>query len=150
MKKLFLFGLLLTSQCLLAQLKIAKVFTDHVVLQRQKPIPVWGWAKPNESVTLTFAGQKQTAQANQEGKWMVKFSPLEAGGPFTLEVQGSAEKIALQDVLIGDVWLCSGQSNMEWPVKQADNFSQEKRTLIFLKYAIFLWNMKLQLNLKST
>lgn len=137
MKKLFLFCLLLTSQCLLAQLKIAKVFTDHVVLQRQKPIPVWGWAKPNESVTLTFAGQKQTAQANQEGKWMVKFSPLEAGGPFTLEVQGSAEKIALQDVLIGDVWLCSGQSNMEWTVKQADNFSQEKKNADYPKIRHF-------------
>jgi sialate O-acetylesterase len=81
MKKLILFCLLLTSQSILAQLKIAKVFTNHVVLQRQKPIPVWGWAKPNESVVLTLAGQKQTTQANQEGKWMVKFSPLEAGGP---------------------------------------------------------------------
>jgi hypothetical protein len=61
---------------------------------------------------------------------------------FTLDVQGVTEKIALQDVLIGDVWLCSGQSNMEWTVKQADNFSNEKRMLITRKFVIFLWNMK--------
>ncbi|MFY7827648.1 MAG: sialate O-acetylesterase [Flectobacillus sp.] len=137
MKKLFLFCLLLTSQSLLAQLKLAKVFTDYMVLQRQKPIPVWGWAKPNESVVLTLAGQKQTTQANQEGKWMVKFSPLEAGGPFTLEVQGGGEKIAFNDVLIGDVWLCSGQSNMEWTVKQADNFVNEKKNADYPKIRHF-------------
>ncbi len=114
------------NSAIFAQVKLARLFSDHVVLQRQKPIPVWGWANPNETVKVTLAGQMQTAQANAGGKWTVKFAPMEAGGPFELKVSAKSGNVAAKDVLIGEVWLCSGQSNMEWTVKQAKNFDAEK------------------------
>lgn len=109
-----------------AQVKLAKIFADHVVLQRQKPIPVWGWAKPGEKVNVSLAGQTQQAKANAQGKWMVRFTPLEAGGPHRLRASSRSGNQQITDVLIGEVWLCSGQSNMEWTVANADHFAREK------------------------
>lgn len=110
-----------------AQLKLARLFSDHVVLQRQKPIPVWGWANAGETITASLANQTQSTKTDASGKWMVRFSPLEAGGPYQLTVAGKSGKLNVNDVLIGEVWLCSGQSNMEWPVSQANNFIEEKK-----------------------
>ncbi|MEZ0482923.1 sialate O-acetylesterase [Fibrella aquatica] len=113
------------------QVRMARLFTDHVVLQRQKPIPVWGWAKPREAVTVTLAGQKQQVKADANGKWLVRFTPIEAGGPHTLAATAKSGVASASDVLIGEVWLCSGQSNMEWTVKQTDNFAKEKKNANF-------------------
>lgn len=110
-----------------AQLKLARLFIDHVVLQRQKTIPVWGWATPNESVKVSLANQSQSAKADASGKWMVRFSPMEAGGPHQLTVSAKSGNLAIKDILIGEVWLCSGQSNMEWRVAQANNYLAEKQ-----------------------
>ncbi len=115
------------SQTTFAQIKFAQIFSDNVVLQRQKPIPVWGWAKPSEDVIVLLEKQKQTAKADKDGKWMVNFKPMEAGGPFVLEASADSGKVLVKDVLIGEVWLCSGQSNMEWTVKQAKDFENEKK-----------------------
>ncbi|CAH0995191.1 hypothetical protein EMA8858_01311 [Emticicia aquatica] len=123
--------LIITSFSGFAQLKLARLFADHVVLQRQKTIPVWGWAVPNERVKIELANQIQTIQADNNGKWLAKFSPMEAGGPFKLTVSSNAEKIEVTDILIGEVWLLSGQSNMEWTVKQANNFKEEKKNANF-------------------
>ena len=123
MKRIFLFLLLLSGSSSFAQLKLARLFSDHVVLQRQKQIPVWGWAKPKETVTVTLAGQTQKAKADASGKCMVRFNPLEAGGPHQMNASGSSGKVSVEDILIGEVWLCSGQSNMEFKVQQADNFA---------------------------
>jgi sialate O-acetylesterase len=131
MKKIFLLILLFISQFTFAQLKVARLFSDHVVLQRQKPIPVWGWAKPKDKITVTLAGQTQTAVTDASGKWQVKFNPLEAGGPFTMSLSDKTNTLTINDILIGEVWLCSGQSNMEWSVKQADNFKVEKKNANF-------------------
>ncbi|PLK42821.1 sialate O-acetylesterase [Emticicia sp. TH156] len=109
-----------------AQLRLARLFSDHLVLQRQKPIPVWGWANPNETVKVTLANQTQSAQADASGKWLVKLNPLEAGGPHQLNVLAQSGNLTVKDILIGEVWLCSGQSNMEWRVMQADNYMNEK------------------------
>jgi sialate O-acetylesterase len=109
------------------QVKLARLFSDHVVLQRQKPIPVWGWAKANEKVTVNLAGQTASAKADASGKWTVKINPLEAGGPHTLTVTAKSGNATVNDVLIGEVWLCSGQSNMEWPVSAAKDFIEEKQ-----------------------
>ncbi|NJM53301.1 MAG: hypothetical protein HC846_07835 [Blastocatellia bacterium] len=96
-------------------------------MQRQKIIPVWGWAKPNETVNVSLANQTKTIQTDANGKWKVELAPMEAGGPFELKVSASSGNVIVKDVLIGEVWLCSGQSNMEWTVKQADNFKQERK-----------------------
>lgn len=125
--KLLLPLLLLLAHVAYSQVRFARLFSDHVVLQRQQPIPVWGWAKAGESVSVALAGQTQRAKADANGKWRVAFMPLEAGGPHTLSVKTNAEQATVSDVLIGEVWLCSGQSNMEWPVKLADNFAVERQ-----------------------
>ena len=123
--------LLLVNVAAIAQLRMARLFSDHVVLQRQQTIPVWGWAKPGETVKATLAGQTQQAKADASGKWLVRFAPLEAGGPHTLAATAKSGNAQATDVLIGEVWLCSGQSNMEWPVRQAANFAAEKKNANF-------------------
>lgn len=125
------FILFLLSLTSFGQVRMARLFTDNVVLQRQKPIPVWGWAKPSEAVKVTLAGQTQQAKADANGKWLVRFSPLEAGGPHTLAATAKSGSASASDVLVGEVWLCSGQSNMEWTVKQTDHFAKEKKNANF-------------------
>lgn len=131
MQRLLFIILLLAGSESFAQLKLARLFSDHVVLQRQKPIPVWGWANPNEKVNITLAGQTKTVLSDAGGKWLVKFSPLEAGGPYKIAVTAKSGSLSVNDVLIGEVWLCSGQSNMEWMVSQANNFQTEKKNADF-------------------
>jgi sialate O-acetylesterase len=98
-----------------ADVKLPSIFTEHLVLQRDLADPVWGSADPGEEVTVTIADQKHTTKADDSGKWRVKLSPLPAGGPHHLTVQGK-NKIELTDVLVGEVWICSGQSNMQWNI----------------------------------
>ncbi len=119
----FVFG----NSFVFAEVKLARIFSDHVVLQRQKPIPVWGWANQGETVSVSLSGQNKTARADAAGKWTVVFAPMEAAGvPLELKVSSTSGNLIIKDVLIGEVWLCSGQSNMEFAVKQADNFAAEK------------------------
>ncbi len=99
-----------------ADVKLPAVFGDHMVLQREIPAPVWGWADAGEQVTVTFRGQTKTATAGSDGKWSVKLDALAVGEPATLTVAGK-NTVELQDVLVGEVWVCSGQSNMQWSVK---------------------------------
>lgn len=122
-----IFVLLSVSFSSFSQLKLAQLFSDHVVLQRQKTIPVWGWAAPNESVKVELSNEIQTVNADESGKWMVNLSPMDAGGPYTLLVSTKTEKLKIEDILIGEVWLLSGQSNMEFMVKQANNFKEESK-----------------------
>lgn len=131
MKIRFSLFLLLVNVAAFGQVRMARLFTDHVVLQRQQPILVWGWAKPSEAVKVTLAGQTQQAKADANGKWLVRFSPLEAGGPHTLMATAKSGSASAGDVLIGEVWLCSGQSNMEFTVKQSDNYAREKKNANF-------------------
>ena len=108
-----------------AEVKLAGVFGDHMVLQRDAAVPVWGWAEPNESVAVSLGEQTKNTTATEDGKWMVRLDALEAGGPHTLTVAG-ANKLTISDVLVGEVWLCSGQSNMAMNVSRAKDFEQEK------------------------
>jgi sialate O-acetylesterase len=103
-----------------ADVRLPKVFSDHMVLQRDIAAPVWGWADPGETVTVRVADQTVTATADQAGNWRVKLSPLKAGGPFELVVAGKTTH-TVRDVLVGDVWICAGQSNMEFGLGGADN-----------------------------
>ena len=102
-----------------AQIRLPAIFTDHMVLQRQKEIKIWGWAEPGQKVQAKLNDELNSTEANEEGKWMVTLPAQEAGGPFQLEISdpGNPElRRILKDILIGEVWLCSGQSNMEWTV----------------------------------
>jgi sialate O-acetylesterase len=106
---------------LLADVTPAGLFGDHMVLQREMPVPVWGTAAPGEAVTVSIAGQSAAAVADAQGKWMVKLKPLKAGGPFEMTVKGN-NTITLTDVLVGEVWLCGGQSNMAMRVQASMNW----------------------------
>ncbi|MBK8566795.1 MAG: 9-O-acetylesterase [Saprospiraceae bacterium] len=96
-----------------ADVALPKLFTDHVVLQRDVAVPVWGWASPGETVSVGITGQSHKTKAGKDGKWQLRLQPHAAGGPFEMTVQGK-NSIVLKDVLFGDVWLCGGQSNMQW------------------------------------
>jgi sialate O-acetylesterase len=101
-------------------------FQDHAVIQRDRAIPVWGKTAPGASVTVSFAGQTATATADANGQWKVEFAALKAGGPYVLAATSSnGETQTVKDVLIGDVYLCSGQSNMELPLRLATNYDSE-------------------------
>lgn len=107
-----------------ANIRIPLLFSDGMVLQRNKEIPVWGWADANEKVTIHFNKQTKTIQADNKGKWMVKLAAEKAGGPFELTITGK-NKIIIKDVLVGEVWICSGQSNMEFQVAKTMNAKDE-------------------------
>lgn len=100
-------------------LKPASIFTSGMVLQRSKPIRFWGTANSNEIVEIDFNNQKRSASVNKSGSWEIEFPPLEAGGPYKIKISSETKVINLNDVLIGDIWLCSGQSNMEFRLKQS-------------------------------
>jgi sialate O-acetylesterase len=100
------------------------VLADHMVIQRGLPVHVWGKAAEGESVAVTFRGSTRSATADSIGQWSVYLPPAEAGGPFELTVKGN-NRITLKDVMVGDVWVASGQSNMEFPVKEAINAPAE-------------------------
>lgn len=104
---------------LAAEVRIPNVFSDHAVIQRDKPVRVWGWARPGEHVTIAFHKQTRPATANEFGQWETWLVPEIAGGPYTLTVSGdaTAAPITRSDLLVGDVWIASGQSNMEMPLK---------------------------------
>ncbi|CAM3739143.1 sialate O-acetylesterase [Roseateles saccharophilus] len=95
-------------------LELAGVFGDHMVLQRDAPLHIWGRAEPGQRVRVQIAGGEAGAQAGQDGRWQATLKPLKAGGPHELRVSAGADQRLLADVLIGDVWVAAGQSNMEW------------------------------------
>ena len=96
-----------------AELRLPAVFGDHMVLQRDKEIAVWGWADAGESVQLTLADASVTAEADDQGKWSARFPEMDAGGPYRLTVSSGDDERSFDDVMVGEVWLCSGQSNMD-------------------------------------
>ena len=110
---------------LFAQLQVAEVFTDNMVLQRNQPLKIWGWSKKGERVTVRFKGQDYSGRSNKSGKWIIALPPMEAGGPFEMSIKNASEQINLSNILIGDVWLCSGQSNMAWTVTNSKDAQNE-------------------------
>ncbi|MDH6310886.1 sialate O-acetylesterase [Dysgonomonas sp. PFB1-18] len=108
-----------------AEVTLPSVFSDNMVIQQNKPIRIWGWADKNESVEVRFLSQVKKAKADKDGKWKLTLNPVSYGGPYSLEVKGKSNNIVLKNILIGEVWLCSGQSNMEWTVKDVNNANSE-------------------------
>ena len=100
------------------------LFTDNMVLQRDVRFPIWGWTEPGKKITVQLLGKTATATADAQGRWQVTLGPFPAGGPYTVTISGP-QLVTLQNVLIGDVWLCSGQSNMEMGIGVIDNAAKE-------------------------
>ena len=130
MKKYFT-AILTSLVCLLclpvyATVRLPPQFGDNMVLQRNVAIPVWGWADPGERITVSLAGEKKSAVTDQSGMWQVALSPQQAGGPHKVVIEGQ-NTLILSDVLIGEVWICSGQSNMATPLSSATNAGEAIR-----------------------
>jgi sialate O-acetylesterase len=125
MKKLlsyFLFSIVLFSAS--ANVQLPKIFGDNMVLQRDREIVIWGWADPKEKITIQFNKQTKMVVTGKDGKWKLGLSPEAAGGPYQLVVKGK-NSITFSNVLVGEVWICSGQSNMEWSVRNSNNAPTE-------------------------
>ncbi len=122
--RLLLLGATLSSGLLHAEVKPNILFTDGAVLQRGQNVPVWGTANDGEKVTVEFAGQTATTTA-QGGKWKLELKPLEAGGPFSMKISGDNE-VTVNNLLVGEVWVASGQSNMEWTLNASFQPEVEK------------------------
>jgi sialate O-acetylesterase len=114
----------ISSSLLRAEVKPNPLFTDGAVLQRGQSVPVWGTANNGEKVSVEFGGQKLDTTA-KDGKWRVDLQPLEAGGPFTMKISGE-NTVTVNNLLVGEVWICSGQSNMDYRFKGAASAAEEK------------------------
>ena len=108
-----------------SQLQLSKVFQDHMVLQRDQPITVWGTSKKRKRVSITFNGRTYTTRPDKAGKWAYTLPAMKAGGPHLLRVSSRKEAVMISDILIGDLWVCSGQSNMEWTVNNSNEAKSE-------------------------
>jgi len=123
------------------------IFSDHMVLQREKPIPIWGRAEANENVTVTLAKGKETpvakagTQADASGKWMVRLPALSAGGPYTLQIKAK-KAFKFENVMLGEVWVCSGQSNMYWVVSRSKDADKEIAAANYPDIRLFSVNLR--------
>ena len=131
MKHFFTLALLSSALAVFADVKPARIFNENMVLQRDAEVPVWGWADPGEQVEVSFAGQTRSTTADADGAWEVRFSPfsLNRNGE-TMTIRGK-NTVELKNILVGDVWLCSGQSNMEmnfnWGIMDGAKFVEESK-----------------------
>ncbi|AHM62666.1 hypothetical protein D770_22095 [Flammeovirgaceae bacterium 311] len=129
MKKRAKWGLLIAALLFLfnanSQVRLPRLVSDGLVLQRDTEVKMWGWAAPGESLTLDFAGNTHTATAGQDGKWAVNLPSMKAGGPYDLNIKAS-NQLTIKNILIGDVWVCSGQSNMELTMQRASPIYQKE------------------------
>ncbi|MDU1889910.1 MAG: sialate O-acetylesterase [Dysgonomonas sp.] len=108
-----------------ALVKMPSIFNNDMVLQRDQIVNIWGWADKNEAVQVSFNNQIRKTKANKDGYWSVQLNPMNYGGPYRMEIKGKSNSIEFDNILIGDVWICSGQSNMEWTVSNVNNADEE-------------------------
>ena len=126
-KKIVLLSIFISlSISIFSQLRLANIFGDGMVLQRNDSINIWGWSKPEDEVSVFLQGDEYNTISNKDGKWLVQTRHYSAGGPFNLKVKNSSEELFCKDVYTGDVWLCSGQSNMHMKMKSVkENYPEE-------------------------
>ena len=120
----FLIAVLLVCNAARAGIVLPKVFSSNMVLQRDKPLKIWGWADKGERITVELNGQKIITRATGSGDWLLTLNAMPAGGPYELKITGK-NTIVLSNILLGDVYICSGQSNMEWVLKNTNNAAKE-------------------------
>lgn len=129
-KTVLLLAVLFSIRSVFANITLPRIFSDNMVLQRNKPIPIWGWAAANEKITVQFNKQVKTVKADKTGQWKLALEPELAGGPWQLTIKGK-NSITINNILVGEVWICSGQSNMEWPVNSSNNKDLEIKNANF-------------------
>ena len=117
--------LLFVLSQMMAQLSVPSFFSDHMVLQREKPINIWGTASAGERISVTLGNAQKSTRTDKNGKWSVSLPPMQAGGPYTLNMKSPKQTLSFTDILIGEVWICSGQSNMEFRLRSANHATEE-------------------------
>ncbi|HCB97229.1 MAG TPA: sialate O-acetylesterase, partial [Verrucomicrobiales bacterium] len=135
MKRLFIAKKLyasLTLSCLLmtatlGEVRLPSIIGNHMVLQREQANPIWGWADAHESITLHIGDQRVQTQAAADGGWKVTLDPLPVGGPYSMRIEGK-NTLLLENIMVGEVWICSGQSNMQWSINASNDPDLEKLT----------------------
>lgn len=115
--RLFSFAFIFSTSSAFADIKLPQLISDHMVLQRDIKLRIWGWASPNEKVSVDFNGKKEKTVTDTAGKWLLELPAMRAGGPYTMIIKGN-NQITLNDIYIGDVWFASGQSNMVLPMER--------------------------------
>ena len=115
---------LFITQLTTAEVRLPKIIGSNMVLQRNAECKIWGWADRGEKVTVSFRDFEGSTQADKNGKWQITLPAMKEGGPYQMSITGK-NRITLENILIGDIWVCSGQSNMEWPVSRAVNADEE-------------------------
>ena len=138
------FLLLFAQTVVYAEVTLPRVISNNMVLQRDTQVPIWGWASPDEEITVTLRAEAEgikpisttTAVADAAGNWQVKLPAMTAGGPYTLRIKGS-NTLALTNVLFGEVWVCSGQSNMQWSVSASKDSEAEIAAAMYPKIRLF-------------
>ncbi len=120
-----------------AEIKLPSIFGTSMVLQRGMPVPVWGWATPGEKISVSFRDQVKSTTADPQGNWQIKLDSLDVGPASQLSVRGQNESKTFDNVLVGEVWVCSGQSNMGWTVDRSLDADLEKKTANFPEIRLF-------------
>ncbi len=138
MKKtlLILFALTVTSISTMAKVTIPHVLSSNMVLQRNTQTKIWGWANEDENITVNFRGQAVKTTTSSSGNWSINIQTGKAGGPFDLSIKGQ-NTIILENILVGDVWVCSGQSNMEWPLIETNRGTEEVQSANYPEIRLF-------------
>lgn len=126
-----------------AEVTLPHVIADHMVLQRHMPVRIWGWAEPGEKVKVTLGRNQATAVAGPNRAWEVKLPAMKAGGPFDVTIVG-ANKVTIKDVLVGEVWFCSGQSNMAWVIANTTNHEKEQAAANYPQIRMFNSQVKFE------
>lgn len=137
MKSRLIGCLVVVAAAALADVKLPALISDHMVVQSGVPVRIWGWAEPGEAVTVSFAGQSPKTTANAAGKWEAFLNPVKAGTAGTLAITGK-NKLTVADVLAGEVWVASGQSNMEWPLNKTNDADKEVADANYPQLRFFL------------
>ncbi len=140
--------LLLLCMCASAEVKLPRVFSDHMVLQQGRDIPVWGSAAPGEKIAVTLGANERDTVAGADGHWTVRLPAMNAGGPFTMKVKGNTT-LQFKDVMIGEVWLASGQSNMTFPLAGSEGADKELPTANVPEIRLFMVPRKIALEPQS-
>ena len=150
MRKTFVFLFLMACACTCSAVSLPSIFGEGMVLQRHASIPVWGWGTPGEKVTVTLGETKRKAKVGKDGCWQVSFPSMEAGGPYTLTVTGKTETRSIHEVYVGDVFLFSGQSNQELPVRRCmDNKEVADIARTYINKDVHILKLPQQFNYSS-
>jgi sialate O-acetylesterase len=133
-----------------AQLSTSRLFNDHMVLQRNQQIPVWGWAKANAKIKIALSGQQETIKAGKNGYWKALLKPMTEGGPYRMTISSGKEQLTYNDIMVGEVWICSGQSNMEFQLKNALGYRAEQKNALAMPIRQFMVPKKMSLEPENT